>query len=160
MPRNCSTSKKTDITTSNCKPTTLYTAVSAPSSLGLRSWRRAASSSTNARQCVPRLSFLPLISRQTRGSNWIVGHSEVIQKWRYGKLILSTLPIFFTKFWSSDAVGTIIDVCPPHRTLRALLRIRLPPWVSSVEAHNRIGMQDELALVVHCVGKCGSVADH
>ena len=75
-------------------------------------------------------------------SGRMVGHTEVIQKWRYGKLNLSTLPIFFTKFWSSDAVGTIIAGCPPHRTVRALLRIRLPPWVSSEEAHNRIGMQD------------------
>ena len=29
-----------------------------------------------------------------------------------------------------DAVGTIISDRPPHRTVRALLRIRLPPWMS------------------------------
>ena len=30
----------------------------------------------------------------------------------------------------SDAVGTIITDRSPHRTVRARLRIRLPPWMS------------------------------
>jgi len=33
-----------------------------------------------------------------------------------------------------DAVGTIIAARPPHRTVRARLRIRLPPWMSGGEA--------------------------
>src|ERR1700733_13587549 len=38
-----------------------------------------------------------------------------------------------------DAVGTIR---PPHRTVRARLRIRLPPWMSGEEAGGRIRMQN------------------
>jgi hypothetical protein len=41
-----------------------------------------------------------------------------------------------------DAVGTIITDRPPHRSVRALLRIRLPPWMSSEKANCRIGMQN------------------
>jgi hypothetical protein len=41
-----------------------------------------------------------------------------------------------------DAVGTIITERPPHRSVRALLRIRLPPWMSSEEANDRIRMQN------------------
>jgi hypothetical protein len=33
-----------------------------------------------------------------------------------------------------DAVGTIIADRPPHTTVRARLRIRLPPWMSGGEA--------------------------
>ena len=40
------------------------------------------------------------------------------------------------------AVGTVIADRPPHRSVRALLRIRLPPWMSGVEANCRIGMQN------------------
>src|SRR5260370_41091726 len=43
---------------------------------------------------------------------------------------------------SGDAVGTIISDRPPHRTVRALLRIRLPPWMSGEEASCRIRMQN------------------
>jgi hypothetical protein len=41
-----------------------------------------------------------------------------------------------------DAVGTIITDRPPHRSVRALLRIRLPPWMSGEEASGRIRMQN------------------
>src|SRR5277367_4749096 len=41
-----------------------------------------------------------------------------------------------------DAVGTILTDRPPHRTVRALLRIRLPPWMSGEEAGGRIRMQN------------------
>ena len=40
------------------------------------------------------------------------------------------------------AVGTTIADRPPHRTVRARLRIRLPPWMSGVEALRRIRVQD------------------
>ena len=43
---------------------------------------------------------------------------------------------------STDAVGTIITDRPPHRTVRALLRIRLPPWMSGEKASSRIRMQN------------------
>jgi hypothetical protein len=38
------------------------------------------------------------------------------------------------------AVGTSITDRPPHRTGRARLCIRLPPWMSGVEALHRIRM--------------------
>ena len=41
-----------------------------------------------------------------------------------------------------DAVGTIITDRPPHRSVRALLRIRLPPWMCGEESHCRIRMQN------------------
>jgi hypothetical protein len=41
-----------------------------------------------------------------------------------------------------DAVGTIITERPPHRSVRALLRIRLPPWMSGEKANDRIRMQN------------------
>jgi hypothetical protein len=37
-----------------------------------------------------------------------------------------------------DAVGTTIASRPPHRSVRALLRIRLPPWMSGEKADYRI----------------------
>src|ERR1035437_191021 len=40
------------------------------------------------------------------------------------------------------AVGTTIADRPPHRTVRARLRIRLPPWMSGVEALCGIRVQD------------------
>ena len=40
------------------------------------------------------------------------------------------------------AVGTIIADRPPHKTVRARLRIRLPRGMSSGEACVRIGMQE------------------
>src|SRR5215471_2789572 len=40
-----------------------------------------------------------------------------------------------------DAVGTTIIDRPPHRTVRALLCIRLPPWMSSDETLVRIRME-------------------
>jgi hypothetical protein len=43
---------------------------------------------------------------------------------------------------SLDAVGTIIADRPPHRTVRARLRIRLPPWMSGGEAYRWIRMQN------------------
>jgi hypothetical protein len=43
---------------------------------------------------------------------------------------------------TSDAVGTIITDRPPRRSVRALLRIRLPPGMSGEEASYRIGMQN------------------
>src|SRR6202790_5633963 len=41
-----------------------------------------------------------------------------------------------------DAVGTIITERPPHRSVRALLRIRLPPWMGGEKANYRIRMQN------------------
>src|SRR6202042_2150521 len=41
-----------------------------------------------------------------------------------------------------DAVGTTITDRPPHRTVRARLRIRLPPWMGGEEAFVRIRMQN------------------
>ena len=43
---------------------------------------------------------------------------------------------------AKDAVGTTITDRPPHRSVRALLRIRLPPWMSGEEASCRIRMQN------------------
>src|ERR1035441_1864632 len=40
------------------------------------------------------------------------------------------------------AVGIPIARYPPHKTVRALLRIRLPPWIFGLKACNRIRMQD------------------
>jgi len=40
------------------------------------------------------------------------------------------------------AVGTTIADRPPHRTVRARLRIRLPPWMSGVKTCRRIRVQD------------------
>ncbi len=40
------------------------------------------------------------------------------------------------------AVGTIITDRPPHRSVRALLRIRLPPRMAGVKALHRIRMED------------------
>src|SRR5262245_26438478 len=41
-----------------------------------------------------------------------------------------------------DAVGTTIADRPPHRTVRARLRIRLPPWMGRGEACMWIRMQN------------------
>src|SRR5215469_2448871 len=49
---------------------------------------------------------------------------------------------FPVKFSSSDAVGTIVAERPPHRSVQARLPIRLPPWMSSEKAGQRIGMQN------------------
>jgi hypothetical protein len=40
------------------------------------------------------------------------------------------------------AVGIPIARHPPHKTVRALLRIRLPPWIFGVKVCNRIRVQD------------------
>ena len=40
------------------------------------------------------------------------------------------------------AVGTIIAERPPHRSVRALLRIRLPPRMTGVKALHRIRMEN------------------
>ena len=40
------------------------------------------------------------------------------------------------------AVGTIIADRPPHRSVRALLRIRLPPRMTGVKALHRIRMEN------------------
>ena len=42
----------------------------------------------------------------------------------------------------SVAVGTTIADRPPHRTVRAHLRIRLPPWMGGDEAVRWIRMQN------------------
>ena len=42
----------------------------------------------------------------------------------------------------ADAVGTIITDRPPHRSVRALLRIRLPPWMRGEKASDGIRMQN------------------
>jgi hypothetical protein len=41
-----------------------------------------------------------------------------------------------------DAVGTTIADRPPHRTVRARLRIRLPPWMGGEKAFVGIRMQN------------------
>jgi hypothetical protein len=41
-----------------------------------------------------------------------------------------------------DEVETIIADRPPHRSVRALLRIRLPPWMSGKATSCRIRMQN------------------
>ena len=46
------------------------------------------------------------------------------------------------RFWITVAVGTTIADRPPHRSVRARLRIRLLPRMNGVEALVRIGMQD------------------
>ena len=40
------------------------------------------------------------------------------------------------------AVGTSIADRPPHRSVRALLRIRLPPRMAGVKALHRIRMEN------------------
>src|ERR1035438_1898118 len=40
------------------------------------------------------------------------------------------------------AVGTTIADRPPHRTVRARLRIRLSPWMSGDKAIHRVRVQD------------------
>ena len=40
------------------------------------------------------------------------------------------------------AVGTIIADRPPHRSVRAVLRIRLPPRMTGVKALHRIRMEN------------------
>src|SRR5437016_2507397 len=46
------------------------------------------------------------------------------------------------RFWITVAVGTTIADRPPHRSVRARLRIRLLPRMNGVEALIGIGMQD------------------
>jgi hypothetical protein len=48
----------------------------------------------------------------------------------------------YTGFGVTVAVGTVIADRPPHRSVRARLRIRLLRRMSGVEASIRIGMQD------------------
>ena len=45
-------------------------------------------------------------------------------------------------FFSGVAVGTIVAGRPPHRSVRALLRIRLPPRMIGVKALHRIRMEN------------------
>ena len=40
------------------------------------------------------------------------------------------------------AVGMPVAQHPPHKAVRARSRIRLPPWMGSVEACHGVGMQD------------------
>jgi len=40
------------------------------------------------------------------------------------------------------AVGTAITDRPPHRSVRARLRIRLLPWINGGEARSRIEVQN------------------
>jgi hypothetical protein len=57
---------------------------------------------------------------------------------------------------SSDAVGTIITDRPPHRTVRALLRIRLPPWMNGEQgcySHTAQSLGHSLPRSVS--GECG-----
>jgi len=44
--------------------------------------------------------------------------------------------------FSNVAVGTIVTDRPPHRSVQALLRIRLPPGMSSEKTGGRIRMQN------------------
>jgi hypothetical protein len=46
------------------------------------------------------------------------------------------------------AVGTIIADCRPHRTVRALLCIRLPPWMTGVKALHRVRMESATDFVM------------
>src|SRR6266446_3286913 len=61
-----------------------------------------------------------------------------------GELFLLTFPLIEPQggpISSGVAVGTIIAGRPPHRSVRALLRIRLPPRVTGVKALDRIRME-------------------
>ena len=49
---------------------------------------------------------------------------------------------FLSEIRLAVAVGTIIADRPPHRSVRALLRIRLPPRMSSVKTLHRIRMEN------------------
>jgi hypothetical protein len=51
-------------------------------------------------------------------------------------------PIRTMPDWITVAVGTTIAGRPPHRSVRARLRIRLLPRMNGVEALVRIGMQN------------------
>src|ERR1017187_4625245 len=56
--------------------------------------------------------------------------------------VLSKVCIENKGFILAVAVGIPITRYPPHKTVRALLRIRLPPWMCGVKACHGIGMQD------------------
>src|SRR5215475_15484212 len=55
---------------------------------------------------------------------------------------MATQPGVPRRLWIVVAVGTIIADRPPHRSVRARLRIRLLPRMNGVEALVGIGMQD------------------
>ena len=57
--------------------------------------------------------------------------------WRVGRLHFHYFFLMLTV-----AVGTTIADRPPHRSVRARLRIRLLPWMCGGEAFMRIGMQN------------------
>src|SRR5678809_691610 len=62
-----------------------------------------------------------------------------------GELFLLTFPLIERQggpISSGVAVGTIIAGRPPHRSVRALLRIRLPPRMTGVKALHRIRMEN------------------
>ena len=48
----------------------------------------------------------------------------------------------FARWVVAVAVGTVITDRPPHRSVRALLRIRLPPPMTGIKALHRIRMED------------------
>src|ERR1019366_4292514 len=52
------------------------------------------------------------------------------------------MPTSTAKLQVTVAVGTTIADRPPHRTVRARLRIRLPPWMSGDKAIHRVRVQD------------------
>src|ERR1017187_3241778 len=55
---------------------------------------------------------------------------------------LGTIRVWLRTIQAIDvAVGTTIADRPPHRTVRARLRIRLPPWMSGVKTCRRIRVQ-------------------
>ena len=62
-----------------------------------------------------------------------------------GEIFSLDIPSHRTRRWADFlgvAVGTIIAGRPPHRSVRALLRIRLPPRVTGVKALHRVGMKN------------------
>jgi hypothetical protein len=59
------------------------------------------------------------------------------------RLTFTDLANFFeARYWPAVAVGTTIADRPPHRSVRARLRIRLLPRMNGVEALVRIRMQN------------------
>ena len=71
----------------------------------------------------------------------------ILDLWRHADLALRLLganlvTLLVGPFWITVAVGTTIADRPPHRSVRARLRIRLLPRMNGVEALVRIRMQN------------------